>query len=71
MGSGVVPKNVGFMLQNRGAAFSLKAEHKNRLEPGKRPFHTIIPAFVTKDGDPCFSYGVVGGNMQPQGHVRC
>lgn len=69
-GSRVVPGNVGFALQNRGEAFSLEDDHLNRLEPGKRPFHTIIPAMVTKDGKPCFSFGVMEGDMQAQGHVQ-
>ena len=68
-GSHVVPGNVGFALQNRGQLFALSEDHLNRLEPGKRPFHTIIPAMVTKDGRPCFSFGVMGGDMQAQGHV--
>jgi len=69
-GSKVVPGNVGFVIQNRGALFALDDTHPNRLEPHKRPFHTIIPAFVTKDGKPWFSFGVMGGDMQPQGHVQ-
>ncbi len=69
-GSQVVPGNVGFAMQNRGALFSLDANHLNRLEPRKRPFHTIIPAMVTKDGKPWFCFGVMGGDMQPQGHVQ-
>lgn len=68
-GSQVVPGNVGFALQNRGQLFALDEKHLNRLEPGKRPFHTIIPAMVTKDGKPVFCYGVMGGDMQAQGHV--
>ena len=68
-GSHVVPGNVGFAIQNRGQLFSLSEDHLNRLEPGKRPFHTIIPAMVTKEGRPCFSFGVMGGDMQAQGHV--
>jgi gamma-glutamyltranspeptidase/glutathione hydrolase len=68
-GSQVVPGNVGFALQNRGNLFALDDQHLNRLEPGKRPFHTIIPAMVTKDGRPWFSFGVMGGDMQAQGHV--
>ncbi len=69
-GSQIVPGKVGFALQNRGALFALEDDHLNRLEPHKRPFHTIIPAFVTKDDKPWFSFGVMGGDMQPQGHVQ-
>jgi drug/metabolite transporter (DMT)-like permease len=69
-GSGCVEPHYGISLQNRGYGFSLDAASPNVVAPGKRPFHTIIPAFLTKDGQPVMSYGVMGGNMQPQGHMQ-
>jgi gamma-glutamyltranspeptidase/glutathione hydrolase len=70
MGSGMVPPGLGFMLQDRGELFSLDPTHANALEGGKRPFHTIIPAFITKDGEPFVSFGVMGGATQPQAHAQ-
>jgi len=70
MGSGMVPPGLGFMLQDRGELFSLMDDHANVIEGGKRPFHTIIPAFVTKDGKPFISFGVMGGATQPQAHAQ-
>jgi gamma-glutamyltranspeptidase/glutathione hydrolase len=70
MGSGMVPPKLGFMLQDRGELFSMEEGHFNLIEPGKRPFHTIIPAFITKDGEPWVSFGLMGGAMQPQGHAQ-
>jgi len=68
-GSGCVEPSFGISLQNRGHGFSLKPG-PNQVAPGKRPFHTIVPAFLTKDGQPVMSFGVMGGNMQPQGHMQ-
>jgi gamma-glutamyltranspeptidase/glutathione hydrolase len=69
-GSQLVPGDLGFVLQNRGTLFALDDKHLNRLEPHRRPFHTIIPALATKDGKPWFCFGVMGGDMQPQGQVQ-
>jgi gamma-glutamyltranspeptidase/glutathione hydrolase len=70
MGSGLVADGLGFMFQDRGELFSLDPAHPNAYAPGKRPFQTIIPAFIMKDGAPFMSFGVMGGGMQPQGHVQ-
>jgi len=70
MGSGMTPPDLGFMLQNRGTLFSLDPKHLNVVAGGKRSFHTIIPAFVTKDGDPYISFGVMGGATQPQAQAQ-
>ncbi len=70
MGSGMIPTGLGFMLQDRGELYSLEEGHNNVYAPRKRPFHTIIPSFITKDGKPYISYGLMGGAMQPQGHAQ-
>ena len=70
MGSGMTPPGLGFIFQDRGEQFVLKPGHANSFEPNKRPFHTIIPAFITKDDKPWISFGLMGGAMQPQGHVQ-
>ena len=70
MGSGMCPTGLGFILQDRGEMFTLEEGHNNLYAPGKRPFHTIIPAFITKNGKPWISFGVMGGDMQPQGHAQ-
>jgi gamma-glutamyltranspeptidase/glutathione hydrolase len=70
MGSGLVPDGLGFMLHDRGELFHLDSAHPNAYAPGKRPFQTIIPAFAMKDGKPWLSFGLMGGGMQPQGHVQ-
>jgi gamma-glutamyltranspeptidase/glutathione hydrolase len=70
MGSGLTPDGLGFMFQDRGELYSLDPKHANAYAPGKRPFQTIIPAFVKKDGQPYMTLGLMGGGMQPQGHVQ-
>jgi gamma-glutamyltranspeptidase / glutathione hydrolase len=69
-GSGIVAGDTGIVLHDRGAGFSLDPKSPNLIAPGKRPFHTLIPAMVMKDGKPFMSFGVMGGDMQPQGHVQ-
>ncbi len=70
MGSGMTPPGLGFILQNRGELFTLEEGHANEYQPGKRPFHTIIPAFVTRNAKPWLSFGVMGGGTQPQMHAQ-
>ena len=70
MGSGMTPPGLGFCLQDRGELFDMAEGRPNSYAPGKRPFHTIIPAFMTKDGAPLMAFGVMGGATQPQGHVQ-
>ena len=70
MGSGMTPPGLGFVLQDRGELFTLEPGHPNAYAPGKLPFHTIIPAFITRDGKPWISFGLMGGGMQPQGHAQ-
>jgi gamma-glutamyltranspeptidase/glutathione hydrolase len=70
MGSGMIPTDLGFVLQNRGEMFALQEGHFNKYEPNKRPFHTIIPAFVTRNNKPLMSFGVMGGGTQPQMHAQ-
>jgi len=70
MGSGMTPPGLGFVLQDRGELFNLQAGHPNSFAPGKLPFHTIIPAFITRNGKPLISFGLMGGEMQPQGHAQ-
>ena len=69
-GAGIVAGETGVVLHNRGSLFSLRAGHPNLLAPGKRPFHTLVPAMVLREGRPWLSFGVMGGDMQPQGHVQ-
>ena len=69
-GSGIVIPGTGFVLQNRGAGFTLEEDHPNQAGPGKRPFHTLIPGFVTRNGAPWMTFGLMGGSMQPQGHTQ-
>ena len=69
-GSGVVAGDTGICLQNRGSGFVAQANHPNVLAPGKRPFHTIIPAMILRDGQPWLCYGIMGADMQAQGHVQ-
>jgi gamma-glutamyltranspeptidase/glutathione hydrolase len=70
MGSGMTPPGLGFVLQDRGELFDLQPGKPNSYAPGKLPFHTIIPAFITRDGKPLISFGLMGGGMQPQGHAQ-
>ncbi len=70
LGSGMTPPGLGFVFQDRGELFTLEEGHFNSYEPHKRPFHTIIPAFITRDGEPFISFGLMGGAMQPQGHAQ-
>ena len=69
-GSGIVVPGTGISMQNRGTGFSLEPGHPNLVGGGKRPFHTIIPGFMTRNGEPVLSFGIMGGSMQPQAHLQ-